>query len=469
MSRRRGGIAAAWAMEAAPAGRPLGRGLLRPAGGRGRRRAWKPILLCLLAPGLAGAQPTLPEELTLTEAVEFARLHSPVLKEIRQRMDFQDGVVKETRSAGLPQVSVVGGYTQFDENRQQSFGADMAPDDSQWNMDAEVSNIIYSGGRNRMAIDSELDRKAAVAAELEAASEDILAAVHEAYYDALLARETAEVQREAVAVLREQLASARNRLEAGTGARFDVTQAEVAVANAHLPLVRAENDYRRRIDDLRRQIGLPFPPGKDAGDIRLARAPAPEELDLELDTALAVAAERRPELTDVARRLQAARRDIKRAAKQNRPLLEAFVDYGVENDQFGEEDELHGWTAGVRLTWDLFTSGGRRGRIEQRAAEMRAIRYEQDQLRLQIGSEVRQAFYDYQEARGILQVTRLVIEQAEEALQLARNRYEAGRGTQLDVLESELQLTRSRLEDTTSLNNLRRAVVRIKRAIGAPL
>ena len=57
----------------------------------------------------------------------------------------------------------------------------------------------------------------------------------------------------------------------------------------------------------------------------------------------------------------------------------------------------------------------------------------------------------------------------DEALRLARNRYQAGQGTQLDVLESQLQLTRARLENSTAVNNLQRALIRIKRATGTPI
>ena len=54
-------------------------------------------------------------------------------------------------------------------------------------------------------------------------------------------------------------------------------------------------------------------------------------------------------------------------------------------------------------------------------------------------------------------------------MRLARNRYRAGRGTQLDVLESQLQLARSALEHLTALNSLQRAVIRINRAMGIAL
>ena len=88
---------------------------------------------------------------------------------------------------------------------------------------------------------------------------------------------------------------------------------------------------------------------------------------------------------------------------------------------------------------------------------------------LEVEGEVREAYYNFLEAKSILETSQLVIQQAEEALRLARNRYQAGRGTQLDVLQSQLQLTRAKLEHSTALHDMKLASIEIKRAVGADL
>ena len=426
----------------------------------------------MAAPGRAqdtGAHAGLPPVLDLATAVELAVAHNPGLKRTRERLGIQDGRLREIRAGGRPRLGVESAYTVYDERRLQSFGAAQAPDDTRWNAGAEAALTVFSGGRQVLATRREAERKQAVEAELIAIAQDLAAAVHEAYYDALLARETAAVQQDAIRVLEEQKENAQNRFTAGRGTRFDVTQANVAVANARPPLVRAQNDYHRRVDELRRRIGLPFPPGIEAGDIRLEAVEETGTLEVDLGSALATAGEQRPELQDIAWRVKAAQHNVEVTRRENIPLVDLFANYGAESDQFGDEDVLHGWTAGARLQWDFLDGGKRTGRLMQDTAELRRLQYQEEALRLAIGSEVRQAYYDYQEAETILHSTRLVIEQAQEALDLARNRYQAGKGTQIDVLESRLQLTRARLEDTVALNSLRRALVRIKRATGTPL
>jgi len=277
------------------------------------------------------------------------------------------------------------------------------------------------------------------------------------------------VQEQSIELLEETLKYARNRLDAGVGARFDVMQAEVSLANARPPLIRAKNDYKRNIDDLRRVLGVGFPPGKGAEDIALEEVDAPMDIDIQLESALRSAAEQRPELKEIAFQLEAAQEDVQVARRRRAPLVDVFANYGAEHDQFGEDDVLHGWSAGIRLNWPLWDGGKVKGLVMQRRAELQQTEFSKDELTLSIESEVRQSLYDYQEARSILETTSLVIDQAEEALRLARNRYQAGRGTQLDVLESQLQLTRARLEDSVALNSLQRALIRIKRSVGMSL
>jgi outer membrane protein TolC len=59
-----------------------------------------------------------------------------------------------------------------------------------------------------------------------------------------------------------------------------------------------------------------------------------------------------------------------------------------------------------------------------------------------------------------------VVEQAEEALRLATSRYEAGTGTQLDVLAAETSLTEARTTKNIALRDYSVALARLERAIG---
>jgi outer membrane protein len=118
------------------------------------------------------------------------------------------------------------------------------------------------------------------------------------------------------------------------------------------------------------------------------------------------------------------------------------------------------------VNWDLWNGGLTGSRSRQTLSRIRQLEHEKREIELQVSGEVHNAFYAYEEAVSILKSTTESFAQAEEALRLARNRFEAGNGTQLDILESQYQLTRSKLESSRARNTLQRALVEIKRATG---
>ena len=70
------------------------------------------------------------------------------------------------------------------------------------------------------------------------------------------------------------------------------------------------------------------------------------------------------------------------------------------------------------------------------------------------------------EADEVLKSQEKVVEQAEEALRLARARSEAGTGTQLDVLSAQTALTEARTTRIQALHDYHVAVATLERATG---
>ncbi|MDE5090187.1 MAG: TolC family protein, partial [Trichodesmium sp. St16_bin2-tuft] len=81
-----------------------------------------------------------------------------------------------------------------------------------------------------------------------------------------------------------------------------------------------------------------------------------------------------------------------------------------------------------------------------------------EEVRNQIRREVEEAFFSLEASFENISTAELGVEQAKEALRLARLRFQAGVGTQLEVIEQETDLTRA--ED-----NLLRAIIDYNRSL----
>ena len=96
----------------------------------------------------------------------------------------------------------------------------------------------------------------------------------------------------------------------------------------------------------------------------------------------------------------------------------------------------------------------------------RQLGLQEEALRQTVDIEVTRAYADWQVALDILGSADGVIQQAEEAVRLARNRFNAGAIPQVDVLQAALGLTRARLDKAEASHDYNLAVARLNRAMG---
>ncbi len=408
-----------------------------------------------------------PRRLTLSEALQIADQHNPLLLEARERQNEQSGRRRTTHGSAKPDAEAFGSYLIEDDGRVNSFGTGNAPDDTQWIAGVRVRQPLYSGGRLAAAMEREDFRADAL---VEAESEiqmQVFTEVHRHYFDAVLARSRVEVQTESLRLLEQQLELARNRFDAGAAPRFDVMQAEVRVASANPPLIRARNEYRIALEDLRATLGLSGL-GLAASDVELVDEPVEVPGLPVVADALDEAMRQRPDLLRLELERKAAEADFRVARRKRAPEIDFVANYTVENDRFSPDssETFEGWLVGLEASLPVWEGGRLRGEAEQARSRVEQSRLREEQHRLSIEVQVRKALHRAEEAREILQVSELLIAQAEEAHRLAENRYRAGSLTQLDVLSAALDLTQARLEQVEATRDFRVEWVELQRAMG---
>jgi outer membrane protein TolC len=87
-------------------------------------------------------------------------------------------------------------------------------------------------------------------------------------------------------------------------------------------------------------------------------------------------------------------------------------------------------------------------------------------LERQIALEVEEAVRNYQIALQRLNTARAALKSAEEAYRLAQVRYEAGAGTQVEVLDAQVALTSARANEVRALYDAHKAFAQLVYATG---
>ena len=425
-----------------------------------------------LALGLAplSAQPSpqfpVPPQLDLKGSLGFAIENNFAIRQAKERIRQQDGVVVEVSARQIPTVAANASYQQNDRDISGGFPAS----DRAWAINLTASQVLYAGGGVRASVrSSQLIRESAVL-DLQATINDALLLVRTNYYAVLLAREKITVQEKNLELLQEQLKTATDRFNAGTISSFERLRAEVAVANAKFPLITARNDFRLAVESLRQSLGFTtnLPDQIDKLPVFLGTLEfSPTTFDL--IAALEASRAKRPELQRLAKLAASREQTITVAGANALPQVSAFGGWELRKGTGNAFRESHdGWRIGVQSQWNIFDGRATAGRVAQARSVLEQTKLSLAEFQLAADVEVRRAFSQWQQAVELADASKKVVAQAEEAVRLATARYNAGTATQLDVLSAQVDLTTARTNQLQAYYTYNVAVASLRKAMGQP-
>lgn len=406
----------------------------------------------------------MPDQLDLRMALTYALDNNFSIQQARERIREQEGLIVQVKGAVLPNVGLTGFYSKEDDAFSNAINVDQ-----NWQIALEVSQLVYSGGGVRAALEAQKYVRESALLELEAVINNELLRVRTNFYNVLLAREQIQVQEQNIELLEEQLTTAKHRLEAGTVSNFDVLRAEVERANAQPALIRARNDYRVSIDELRYSLGY-----DDSTGVETEKVPEIlgnldfEPVAFELRPSLDAARTNRPELRHLETLLKARESGLVIAKAGRMPTVSINGGYALRRDfssrSFG--DSFTGWTLGAVASWSIWDGASTRGQVEQALSQKEQARLALLDAELAVEVEVRRALANLDGATELAEAAVQVVGQAEESVRLADARYGAGTATQLDVLAAQVALTSARNNLVEANYSYNIAAANVRRAIG---
>lgn len=302
---------------------------------------------------------------------------------------------------------------------------------------------------------------------LETALEEVRFNVARAYYNLQEADAAVEIQAAAVRNSQKSLDDAEALERAGVGTRFEVLQARVTLANNQQDLTNSRRNQFQTRRELAALLNIDENTNLLAADpIALAGA-----WDLTLEETIVQAYQNRAELEE-----QLAERDraqqLRRAAlAATRPNILLSANYNVlgrinDNPDYGA---VRGWADGydaqVQLSWNFFDGGAAKAQARQRELDIGIADERFNQLLNQIRLDAERSYYDLQANFDNIQTSSLGVEEATEALRLARLRFQAGVGTQLEVINQETDLTRAQNRLLNAIIGYNRALSALQRAV----
>ena len=436
------------------------------------------LFFCLLGFAVAvtaaetNAPAWLARPLSLADCENIALAQNAVILKAKDDLEASQGVVIQTRAVALPHLKAAGQYQDEEKSLVQTFPGISDQPHQNWNAGIQLVQDIYAGGKMVAALRAASATKKQALAQYQTTLSDTLLLVRVAYYDVLLASQQIVVNEASVKLLQKELDDQQRRFDAGTVPHFNVLRAEVAVANAKPALIHARSQYRIAKNVLVNLLGYNLP-REVLEDIPMTLMDNFDTApwNLTLPDAIQQALERRTELQDLRQQIKLQNLNVVSAKSGYKPTVAAFAGYNWVNNAFSTDlsDELDGWNVGGQVSWDIFDGALTAGKVKQAKALYHKSETELTDRSRQIELDVRTAYSDFIEAQEVLDSQSKVQEQAEESLREANARFNAGTGTQLDVLDAETSLTQARTTLVQAQHDYATARARLERAIGAEL
>ncbi|MCC5617518.1 TolC family protein [Nostoc sp. CHAB 5836] len=419
--------------------------------------------------------PTKPEEVTfkgnqpisLAQALELARRNNRELQVSLLELERNRAALREAQAALLPTLGISTDITRSQSANSQlvdairGFGSNQDQPGTSFSGQAQLSYNVYSSGRVQANIRGAEEQVRFNELAVEAQSEEIRLNVATDYYNLQQADEQVRIAQSAVQNSEASLRDAEALERAGVGTRFDVLRSQVNLANAQQDLTNARSQQSIARRRLATRISLAQGINISAADpVQLAGLWNPT-----LEQSIVLAFQNRPELQQQLAQRNISDQQRRQALAELGPQVSLVASYELL-DQFDDRVSItDGYSFGVRATLNLFDGGAARARADQSKANIAIAETQFAEQRNQIRFQVEQAYSTQQASLENVQTANTALEQAREALRLARLRFQAGVGTQTDVINSENDLTRAEGNRVTAILDYNRALAQLQRSV----
>ena len=408
------------------------------------------LLFCMTLRSFS-QMPTAASPLSLQQAANIALEKNPLRKAALADTKAASAGVREAKSFLMPHVNFSELATRGDDPvyifgsklRQQRFTADnFAPPLNKLNNPLPYGNFstrfagtwnLFDSFASWHGINRAKEMNIAASHQLERTDQEILFRVVQSYYGVLLASKQLEVTEQGEKTAKSIMDRSQVRFDVGLVVESDLLSAKVRLAGREQELIRARNNLELARAQLNTAMGVPADAQYQPAEALVEKnLPAGSLSELE-QKALTT----RPDLKQVEAQQSAQELSVAIAKSSFGPRLNAFAGWQLDNPTFLAGGGGNNWLGGIELQIDLFQGGAKRAALSRERANAEKIAALKQAASDAVRLEVRQAYYDQDATRQMVEVARTSISQAQESLRINQDRYDGGLLTITDLLGAE--------------------------------
>lgn len=415
--------------------------------------------------------------LTLKESIDFALKNNPSVLTAQKKVDAANARLNQAVGAFLPTIQLSGNYgsaytqpstVQFTTQtatgavtQTLTFGTDATQTAQGWQ--ASLSQPVFVAalfpGYKIAKKSTDLTKE-----DLRKTALDTAFNATKAYFQVLAAEKFVDLSKESKQMADSHLDQVKAMYLSGVSTQADLLRSEVQSANADVALTRAQNQLELARAAFNNALGRDVEEEvklSEEGLSGMLKA-APEYKYL-----LSIAMENRPDWHQFVLTKQIGEDNLRVAQTALLPTVMLSGQTGnrvTEYPSYGSS--VNSWTVTGAASWTLFDGLGTQNRIREATANLDAQKATEEQVKNGIALEVREAYLSLKSSMDTLGSTQKAVVSSEENQKVATQRYNSGVGTNIEVLDSQVALTQSRINYLQARFDLETAKAKINKVIG---
>jgi outer membrane protein TolC len=435
--------------------------------------ALQPVPVVPPVPLVGGGQP-----LTLIDAVRRSLEQNLTVRQAALQVAIARSQVSQAQAGLWPTVQIVGSNTQTSQATGNQFlngtisipsnGINNAPFTAvlpatvtpEWDVRANLNYTLYSGNavQDQIAI-ARANLRAQESAFAATAAQTVLL-VRQDYYNYVQSEEQVGAAQRAVDASQENVRVTQAQVRVGTSPQFNLLQAQVQLATAQRNLTQAKAAAVQAEQQLAAAVNLPISTAINASTPMGLPTP-PQDVEALVKQGLA----NRPEIAQAQANIQSAQANVDLAAAGLRPNITVSGGPAAATNSLSTNTPFN-WTGTIQLTLTVFDGGLTRAKVEQARRQLDLSRVQLEQTQQTVEEQVRAAYLNLQQAAESLTSAQAGLVAAQEALRIANVRFQAGVGTQLEVVTAIQNLASAEAAVVQAQFQYNLALAQIDQAVG---
>jgi outer membrane protein len=394
--------------------------------------------------------------LDLKTALSIAHDNNPTLQIADLEIQRVDYAKKESIGNLLPSVSATGQYTNSIMKSVMFMPASMSAvmggasymeigykNSFTGTISAQMPLINFSLWESIKAKQTQIDL---IVEQSRSSSLDMTKQVKDAYFNVLLSKSSLEVLEQSISNAKESLRTTKTAYEHGTTSEYDYLSAQIQVNNLNPSYISAKNSVELAILQLKILLSLP-----ETQEIEVTEKLEDYEENFslldELETEKALT--NNSQLRQLDLNIASLQHSLKTIKYQHLPTLSAFGQYvyqtQAEDFKFSDYDWVPSASVGLTLSIPIFNGNTYLNQQKQTEISLKELQLQRSYTADGMNIQVLSALKNMKAAKEQLVVNKEAIAQAERGYEIAKVRYQTGSGTILELNDSQLALTKSKL------------------------